>query len=74
MKNNYNILKKIIRSKIKDNNALKILDTIIDTTDELYINEVIAKIKHQEIDKLKNSNCSNKDELIKEVKKYIHSF
>ena len=63
----HNILKSIIRSKIKDKDAIKILDTIIDSTDEPYINEEITKIKQKEIDKLRNSNGLNKDKLIKEV-------
>ena len=63
----HNILKFIIRSKIKDKDAIKILDTIIDSTDEPYINEEITKIKQKEMDKLRNSNSPNKDKLIKEV-------
>lgn len=45
----HEILKKIIRKKIKDKEVLKILDTIIDSTDKEYINEEIKKIKVKEI-------------------------
>lgn len=63
----HEILKKIIRKKIKDKDAIKILDTIIDSTNELYINKTIKKIKENEIERIKNSNSPDKDKLIKEV-------
>ena len=62
---NHNILKNIIRSKIKDKDAINILDTIIDSTNHDYINKEIIKIKNREISKLEKSNSSNKDKLIK---------
>ena len=65
----HNILKRIIRKKIKDKDAINILDTIIDSTNEEYINEAITKIKNREIDKIRNSNVSNRKQLIKEVEK-----
>ena len=65
----HNILKKIIRSKIKDKDVINILDTIIDSTNEEYINDTISTIKNREIDKIRNSNVSNKKQLIKEVEK-----
>ena len=63
----HNILKKIIRKKIKDRDVIKILDTIIDSTNELYINDIIEKIKKREIEKIKNSNVANKEKLLKEI-------
>ena len=63
----HNILKNIIRSKIKDRDAINILDTIIDSTNYDYINKEIIKIKNREISKLEKSNSSNKDKLIKEI-------
>ena len=63
----HDILKRIIRSKIKDVYAINILDTIIDSTDYDYINEEIIKIKEREINKINNSNSSNKDKLIEEI-------
>jgi len=63
----HDIVKRIIRTKIKDNDALNILDNIIDSTDSTYINEDIIKLKNREINRIKNSNCSNKDKLIKDI-------
>lgn len=64
---NHDIVKKIIRTKIKDKDALNILDNIIDSTDSNYINEEITKIKNNEINRIKNSNNGNKDKLIKDI-------
>ena len=63
----HNILKNILKKKIKDKDALNILFSIIDSTNKPYINEKIIKLKWQRINYLKNSNLSNKDKLIKEV-------
>lgn len=63
----HEITKKLIRKKIKDEKALKILDTIIDTTDESYINETIDKIKNAEIRKIENNNLPDKEIKIAEV-------
>lgn len=43
----HDIVKEIIRKKIKDKNAINILDKIIDSTDQEYINKKILKIKEQ---------------------------
>ena len=64
---NHDIVKKIIRTKIKDKDALNILDNIIDSTDSTYINKEIIKLKNREINRIKNSNNSNKDKLIKDI-------
>lgn len=64
---NHDIVKKIIRTKIKDKDALNILDNIIDSTDSNYINEEIIKLKNNEINRIKNSNNGNKDKLIKDI-------
>lgn len=63
----HEITKGLIRKKIKDERALKILDTIIDTTDEKYINETIDKIKSVEIKKIENNNFPDKKTRIAEV-------
>lgn len=47
----HSIIKKLIRKKIKDKDVLKLLDTIIDSTNEDYINEMIKKLKKREISK-----------------------
>ena len=65
----HDILKKIVRKKIKDKDALNILDNIIDSTDKEYINKTIIKLKEKEISKLRESNVSNKEQLINDIKK-----
>lgn len=63
----HEIIKDLLRKKIKDPDALKILDKIIDSTDELYINEEIKRIKNREIEKINKSNIINKAERINEI-------
>ncbi|MBR3229865.1 MAG: hypothetical protein IKF91_03455 [Bacilli bacterium] len=63
----HNVLKEILKKKIKDKDAINILLSIIDSTNEDYINEEIIKLKEKRINYLKNSNLNNKDKLIKEV-------
>ena len=63
----HEILKNILRKKIKDKDALNILDEVIDSTNEKYVNEEIIKLKNSKISFLMESNLKNKDELIKEV-------
>ena len=65
----HDILKNIIKKKIKDKDAINILDTIIDSTNEDYINKTIINIKNKEKNKIKNSNITNKKQLIEELKK-----
>lgn len=62
---NHDIVKHLIRKKVKDRDVLKILDTIIDSTDEDYINNRINKLKYLEIKRINNSNLSNKEKIIK---------
>lgn len=63
----HNIIKDILKKKIKDKDALRLLFKIIDSTDYKYINKRINDLKQQEIDKIINSNSSNKDKLIKDI-------
>ena len=63
----HNILKSILSKKIKDKDALNILFSIIDSTNEEYVNAEIIKLKESRINYLKNSNLLNKDKLIQEV-------
>ena len=67
----HNIIKKLIRRKIKDKDALNILDRIIDSTDEEYINKRISELKENEIRKINSSNLSRNEKLkrINEVMK-----
>ena len=67
----HDIVKKIIRNKIKDKDAINIIDKIIDSTDNDYINEKITKLKDNEINKIQRSSFSEKEKnnKIEEVKK-----
>lgn len=63
----HNILKNILNKKIKDKMALNILYSIIDSTNEKYVNEEILKLKNLRINYLKKSNLKNRNKLIKET-------
>ena len=63
----HNILKEILKKKIKDKDALNIIFSIIDSTNKDYINEEIIKLKENRINYLNNTNVNNKNILIKEV-------
>ena len=57
----HDILKRLIRRRIKDRNVLSILDKIIDSTDMDYVNKTINKLKSNKIKKSSDIN------IIKEV-------
>lgn len=61
----HEIIKKLIRKKIKDKEVLKIIDDVIDSTNLEYVNKEIKKLKQKEINKILNSN---KEQLIEEIK------
>lgn len=61
----HDIVKDIIKKKIKDKDVLKIIYSIIDSTDYDYINNTINKIKVKEINRTNNLNIKDKDQLIK---------
>lgn len=63
------LIKEMIRRKIKDKNALKILDDIIDSTDEEYVNKEIAKIKEIEKALIIKRNSTNKEQKLSEIDK-----
>lgn len=63
----HEIIKEIIRKKIKDNDVIKILDTVIDSTDAKYVNEEIIKLKEIEKKKIQEKNYKDKYERIKEI-------
>lgn len=64
----HDILKQLIRKKIKDKDVLNIIDDIIDSTNHEYINKLIDKIKQTEIDKIVHSNSNCKQKMIDEIK------
>ena len=65
----HEIIKKLVRRKIKDKEVIEILEKIVDSTDEEYINKIIQKLKNNEIKNIKNSEIINKEEKIKEIEK-----
>lgn len=65
----HDVLKEMLKRKIKDKKYLKVLFKIIDSTDEDYVNECIIRLKKKEINYLKNSNLSDKDNRIDEVER-----
>ena len=63
----HEIIKKIIRKKIKDKDVIKILDDVIDSTDEKYINDRIIQLKEIEKKKIKEKNYKDKYKRLKEI-------
>ena len=57
----HEVVKSLIRRKIKDKDALNIIDRIIDSTDADYINKKIELLKINEIKKIEKSNLSFKE-------------
>lgn len=65
----HNILKELLKTKIKDEDALNIIFKIIDSTNNEYINKKIKKYKENEIKYIKNQNIKNKDKKINEIER-----
>lgn len=63
----HEIIKQLVRNKIKDKNVLKIVDSIIDSTDEEYINKEIIKLKNNEKQRILESNYKDKNKRIQEI-------
>lgn len=64
----HEILKKLVRQKIKDKDVINILDLIIDSTDEAYVNKTIQKVKNNSINRIKQMNILDKDKKIEEIR------
>lgn len=65
----HDILKRLIRRRIKDRNVLSILDKIIDSTDMDYVNKTINKLKSNKIKKNSDINIIKEVESIPIYKK-----
>ena len=67
----HDIVKEMISTRIKDKKVIKMVNTIIDSTDYSYVNEVITRLKENEINRINTLNISKKEKDIKidEVKK-----
>lgn len=66
----HEIVKKIISTKIKDKNAISLINKIIDSTDEEYVNDNIVRLKNNEINRIKqniNINEVEKNRMIEEI-------
>lgn len=63
----HDIIRELLSKKIKDPDALNILNLIIDSTNQPYVNETIRKLKEKEIEKIIRKNSRDKDRLIKNV-------
>lgn len=63
----HNILKYILKRKIKDKDVINVLYKLIDSTNDTYINKRIDLLKQKEIDKIRKSNLKNKNRIIKEI-------
>lgn len=59
------IVKELIKKKIKDIKVLKIINNIIDSTDEEYVNEEIIKLKKREIERINLLGISDELKIIK---------
>ena len=57
----HDILKKMYYAKFKDKKFLDLLDQIIDTTNEEYVNYHIRRLVKEEAEKVKNSNMNKKE-------------
>lgn len=57
----HNVLKNILRKKIKDKKALKLIDDIIDSTNYSYISKRIEELCQKEIDKINKLQIPQKE-------------
>ena len=63
----HEVLKNILKKHLKDKTILDYLNSIIDSTNEKYINEEIINLKKNRIKYLESTNLNNKRKLIEEV-------
>ena len=61
----HEILMKLVRKYIRDKDALEILDIIIDSTNEEYVNKVINKLKQDKIEYINKLNITDREKAIK---------
>ena len=57
----HNILRKKLVNEIKDKEALELIFASLDTTNESYVNEIITRVKHNEIKKIKSLKINEKE-------------
>ena len=61
----HEILKELVRKYIRDKDALDLLDVIIDSTNEEYVNKVINNLKEDKIKYINNLNITDREKNIK---------
>ena len=61
----HEILKELVRKYIRDKDALDLLDVIIDSTNEEYVNKVINNLKQDKIKYINNLNITDREKNIK---------
>lgn len=68
---NHEIIMNLVKHKIKDKDVVNIVNSIVNSTNEEYVNKQIIKLKENEKKKIKNSNLDLKDKenKISEVEK-----
>lgn len=64
----HNLILKKMRHIIKDDDIYDMLQNIICSTDDDYVNERIKKVVDKEIERIQNLNISNKEKRIQELK------
>lgn len=65
----HEIIKQLVRKKIKDKNVIKIVDMIIDSTNEDYINEKIIRLKEIEKQSIIRFNYADKNKRLEELER-----
>lgn len=61
----HGILREMLCNDIKDEDALKIIFKVLDTTNKFYINKYIERVKLNEIKRVKNLKISDKEKKLK---------
>ncbi len=61
----HKILMQLVRKYIRDKDALEMLETIIDSTNEEYVNKVITKLKNDKIEYINKLNITDREKSIK---------
>lgn len=63
----HDVIRELVKKKIKDKNVLNIIDIILRTTNEDYINKEINRIKRNEINRILKYNYRDKEKRIQEI-------
>ena len=61
----HEIVKQMLSRKIKDKRVIELISSIIDSTDLDYVNDTIAKLKINEIDRINNLNIKSSEKKLK---------